>query len=154
SLAFVSASFERGSGLGDPTGEVETRSLEMFAWDREAAEYRFYATEPTGDEAAGLVELEVGPERCQGCHLTPSDLASTHMHALPIMNEMTQPWTHWNAEPGGFISHEFALPKRFMASRSFRDLFRPMAGGANVFEQIVRAGQARVVTARTKTRDL
>src|SRR4029453_4486433 len=92
---FIAASFrEEGSA------DVDARRIEMFAWDPESLRYHFYEASP--DEARDEVKLAVEPARCRACHLAPRGLSSTfgeRMPMTPIMNELTRPWVHWNAEP-------------------------------------------------------
>ena len=148
---FISASFEKFVGFGERTGEIDTRAIEMFAWDPNTREYRFYATEAVSDSESSGVRVEVAPSRCTGCHLTPTDLADTGMNALPIMNELTRPWSHWNAEPG-FPSHGFDIPEDVTESETFRVLVEPFKGSAAELEPIIRAGQDRAHLARLRTR--
>ena len=149
---FIAASFELFAGDGDePTGEIDTRALEMFAWDETARTYRFYATEPVGASPTTGIRFEVEPARCRGCHLTPTDLAAEGMPMTPIMNELTRPWTHWNAEPG-FPSHEFEVPSRVEGSESFETLAKEHLGPASELEQIIRAGHDRVALTRMRSR--
>ncbi len=146
---FISASFEKFVGDGEPTGEIDTRSLELFAWDATARVYRFYASEPAGEDSG--IRFEVEPERCRGCHLTPTDLAADDMPMTPIMNELTRPWTHWNAEPG-FESQEFEVPERVAGTDSFKELTGKFLSPASEFEQIIRSGHDRVALARMRSR--
>jgi hypothetical protein len=148
---FIAASFEKFVGDGEATGEVDTRSLEMFAWDATARTYRFYATEPVGEEEDSGIRFEVEPARCRGCHLTPTDLAAEGMPMTPIMNELTRPWTHWNAQPG-FESQEFEVPERVADSASFKELTGKFLAPASEFEQIIRAGHDRVALTRMRVR--
>ena len=37
--------------------------------------------------------------RCTQCHLNSRSLDDDGMPMLPIMNELSRPWPHWNAEP-------------------------------------------------------
>ena len=148
---FIAASFEKFVGDGEATGEVDTRSLEMFGWDATARTYRFYASEPVGDDEDTGIRFEVEPERCRGCHLTPTDLAAEGMPMTPIMNELTRPWTHWNAQPG-FESQEFEVPERVSSTDSFKELTGKALGPASEFEQIVRAGHDRVALTRMRLR--
>jgi hypothetical protein len=149
---FIAASFELFAGDGDqPTGEIDTRALEMFAWDEAARTYRFYATEAVGADPETGIRFEVEPARCRGCHLTPTDQAATGMPMTPIMNELTRPWTHWNAEPG-FPSHEFEVPDRVEGTDSFAALAKAHLGPATDLEQIIRAGHDRVALTRMRAR--
>jgi hypothetical protein len=148
---FIAASFEKFVGDGEATGEIDTRSLEMFAWDATARVYRFYATEPVGEPEESGIRFEVEPERCRGCHLTPTDLAAVDMPMTPIMNELTRPWTHWNAQPG-FESQEFEVPDRVAGSASFKELTGKFLAPASELEQIIRAGHDRVALTRMRAR--
>lgn len=150
---FIAASFPDDVGR-----DVHPRRLEMFAWDGGAGVYRFYAAEPTaGDPASVTVEVE--PAECQRCHLTPKDLPSAGMRMTPIMSELTQPWSHWNsqvpmfnAEDNPFPSHDFEVPEAVRTAENFVRYGVMHAGAAADFEQIVRAGHARVVGERVKER--
>ncbi len=145
---FISASFAKVGGFGEQaTGEVDTQALELFAWDETARAFRFYATEAAGTG----IRFEVEPARCRGCHLTPTDIAADGMHMLPIMNELTRPWSHWKAEPG-FESHGFTLPMNVKTSKTFKELVDPFPGSASEFEPIIRAGQDRAVLSRLRAR--
>ena len=148
---FIAASFEKFVGDGEAAGEVDTRSLEMFGWDATARTYRFYATEPVGDDEKTGIRFDVEPERCRGCHLTPTDLEAVDMPMTPIMNELTRPWTHWNAQPG-FESQEFEVPERVSSSDSFKELTGKFLAPASEFEQIIRAGHDRVALTRMRGR--
>ena len=70
----------------------------------------------------------------------------------PIMNEINQPWTHWNAEPG-FPSHEYELVERVKNAETFRDLATAHLGPASRLEEIIRfGGHEKVVGARARLR--
>jgi hypothetical protein len=73
------------------------------------------------------------------------------MAMLPIMNELTAPWTHWNAEPD-FPSHDYDIPAATEQSPHFVDLGAKHLGAAPRLEQIVRAGHAKVAGARARQR--
>lgn len=154
---FVAASFERFEG-GEPTGEIDTRAIEMFAWDDEARSYRFYATEPVFDSATA-VKVELEPARCRQCHTAPADAKALAMPMIPIMNELSRPWTHWNASPG-FPSHNFSIPDRARNSESYPALATGCIQddgsdgpcSASVFEGIIREAHDQVVGARTRKR--
>jgi hypothetical protein len=146
---FISAAFEDSA----QPGEIDTRSIEMFAWDPEAQLYRFYETFPL--DAAGKIRVDPSPTRCMQCHLTPSDLAPVGMPMTPIMNELTQPWTHWNVKNNrgeGFEPHQFTVPERALKSRSWAEVVQPFLAPAASFEAIVRDGHAEVAQVRVKTR--
>jgi hypothetical protein len=124
---FMSAPFATKDG-----SDVDPRKLEMFAWDGTSEEYRFYAAEPVGDSATE-VQIEVDPKdqtdegrqfRCQGCHFGPSLelFGQDHMRMLPIMNELTNPWGHWNARPGFPSDSTFTIPSNVARADSYADL--------------------------------
>jgi len=144
---FIAASFADG---GNPD-DVDVTNLEMFAWDTTARRYRFYATLPI--QGRDEVQIEVEVRRCTQCHLNSRSLDDDGMPMLPIMNEITRPWPHWNAEPD-FPSHTFELSDATRAAPNFSAL---TGGGrlasAALFEQIVRSGQSnRVIASRLRAR--
>jgi len=141
---FISAAFE---DFRNP-GEMDRKSIEMFAWDATARKYRFYETFPT---QGGKIRVDANPTRCMQCHLTTADIAPTAMRMTPIMNELTRPWTHWNADPG-FPSFDFQVPDRAKAADSWADLVAPWLGQASELEVIIRAGHDRVAGARVRER--
>lgn len=144
---FIAASFADPANPAD----VDVTNLEMFAWDTTARRYRFYATLPV--EGKDEVQVEVEVRRCTQCHLNGKSLDDEGMPALPIMNELTRPWPHWNAEPD-FPSYTFEVASETRAAPHFAAL----TGGGRLasaahFEQIVRSAQSnRVVAARLRTR--
>ena len=144
---FIAASFADPS---DPD-DVDVKNLEMFAWDTTALRYRFYATLPI--EGRDEVQVEVEVRRCTQCHLNSRSLDDDGMPMLPIMNELTRPWPHWNAEPD-FPSHSFEVSEATAAAPNFSAL---TGGGrlasAALFEQIVRSAQSnRVIASRLRAR--
>ncbi len=145
---FISAPEERfDRDTDEPTGDLELQFIEMFAFDKEKDEYVFYETFPTNDEAT--MAVNPSPTRCQQCHLTPSDFAPDGMRMTPIMNELTQPWTHWNGEPG-FSSHSFTVPDRAKNTRTWNDLIEPFLAPAAEFEKLVRRGHFLAAKERRK----
>ena len=145
---FIAASFE-----DQKTGDVDMRDVEMFAWDPTLRGYRFYAFKPGGAGIdQGLVELEVDPPRCEGCHTGPGGLDDSGMPMTPIMNELNRPWTHWNAEPG-FESHDYELPESVLDKPNFVALAEEHKAPASRFEEIVgTAIHEKVVTSRLRAR--
>ena len=126
---------------------VDPKTVHLAAWDSVAGLYRRYATAPTeGDEMA----VNVAPDFCLGCHAGPEKLGVW----MPVMNEMTSPWSGWNAAPG-FSSQLFDefLDPRFAADETYREVTREgLLDSAASFEPIVRTGIARVTGARLKQR--
>lgn len=145
---FIAASFLDPSNPFD----VDVRNLEMFAWDKTQRRYVFYATLPVpGSDTE--VQVQVEPRRCQQCHLNSRSLDDAHMPMLPIMNELTSPWPHWNAEPD-FPSHTFVLDDETRTAPNFTLLTAgDRLGSAVQFEQIIRAAQTnRVIATRLRER--
>ncbi len=154
---FISASFEKANRFGAGTGEIDTQALELFAWDKAEKRYVFYTIESTGFDDE--VEVEIEPERCMQCHTTPADLSAfgtltnnQTMPALPIMNELVQPWSHWVSEPS-FPNHGFGnIPTEITSKPSYTEIVTDFPGTANQLEKIIRAGQKKVVSARASLR--
>lgn len=141
---FIAASFADP----DNPAEVDLRTIETYAWDATKRRYRFYEAFAADD---GGIRVNPEPTVCAQCHLTSADTAPTDMHMTPIMNELTRPWTHWNAEPG-FPSFEFNVPSETLTSNSFQQLVDPFKGQANDLETIIRAGHDKVALARLRER--
>jgi hypothetical protein len=164
SEAFIAASFKHPKD-----DDIDDLRLEMFAWDEQARQYRFYATERAGGDK---VEVEVEPARCRECHLTPTDLPTARslatdsseittgqMRMTPIMNELTRPWSHWSSQVPmfndgdmPFPSHDFDVPASVRDAARFVRLARERAAEAQRFEDIIREGHARVTGARVRER--
>jgi hypothetical protein len=135
-------------GMPDENGDLALENLEMFAWDPVAAKYSFYATESDGN---GNLKVEVEPARCVECHKTPRDVDSVGMPMLPIMNELTKAWTHWNAGAGG-VSESFLLPRSLDDSKpKWKRFGVDKVGAASRLEKVIRDANAlRVTPARSK----
>jgi hypothetical protein len=132
-------------GNPDENDDLALDELEMFAWDPAAQKYFFYATKGTDDE----LEIEVEPARCLKCHLTPRDVDPVGMPRLPIMNELTKPWTHWNAGTGG-VSESFLVPVELEGKPKW-ERFGATSGAASRFEKVIRdANSLRVTPTRAK----
>ena len=144
---FIAASFADAANPDD----VDVSNLEMFAWDTTALRYRFYATLPI--QGRDEVQVEVEVRRCTQCHLNSRSLDDDGMPMLPIMNELSRPWPHWNAEPD-FPSHTFEVAEATRAAPNFAALTGDgRLASAALFEQIVRSAQSnRVVSARLRAR--
>jgi hypothetical protein len=134
-------------GVPDEDGDLHLDDLEMFAWDPVAAKYSFYAVTP-GDN--GDLEIEVEPARCVECHKTPRDVDSVGMPMVPIMNELTKAWTHWNAGPGG-VSESFLVPAALNGKPKWQRFGIEKVGAASRLEKVIRDANAlRVTPARAK----
>ncbi len=133
--------------------DLNIHTVEMFAWDPEAKHYRFYKTKLVA-ERDNLVQLEVDPAECADCHLGPEGLDNFAQPMLPIMNELTQPWQHWNASPG-FDSQEFDLPADIESAPNYEEYAgNTWKGSASVLEQIIKAGHEQVGQERVAIRRL
>jgi hypothetical protein len=132
--------------VGDMSG-MRSRQIHLAAWDDEAGAYRRYATAET---ATGEMAVNVQPTFCLGCHGGPERLDTW----VPLMNEMTSPWSGWNAHPG-FASQLFDehLGAQYADDATYREVTRAgLLDSAAAFEPIVRAGVARVTGARLRRR--
>lgn len=129
--------------------DVEPALVHMTAWDADAGRYRRYATAP---REGGGMNINVEPVFCLGCHAGPRELGTWQ----PLMNEMTNPWSQWNAEPG-FVSHVF--DEFFPAATSGGPVYAEVSAeglldSASNLEPIIRAGIDRVTGARMQDRKL
>lgn len=127
--------------------DVDPQDLHLSAWDEEAGAYRTYSTRPRAD---GEMGVNVSPDFCLGCHGGPQQLG----YWQPLMNEMTNPWSGWNAEPGfeSQLFEEFLDPDVADAP-----VYREITGedvldSASNLEPIIRAGIERVNAARVVAR--
>jgi hypothetical protein len=103
--------------------DVDPTRFRMAAWDAEAGRFHRYQFVPKD----GGLGVSVEPSFCTGCHGGPFAVPDW----APLMNEMTNPWAMWNAEPG-------------FASFHFDEMF-PADGGGEVFEGL--AAEARLDSA-------
>lgn len=128
--------------------DVDPQVLHLSAWDEEAGTYRIYSTRPTDD---GEMGVNVSPSFCLGCHGGPHQLP----YWQPLMNEMTNPWSGWNAEPG-FRSQLFDefLDDEIAGGAVYRDITAgDLLDSASNLEPIVRAGIERLNGARVLARE-
>jgi len=130
-------------------GDLEPNTLHMAAWDDDAGEYRRYST-LASEDGAGM-EVNVQPEFCLGCHGGPQKLP----YWQPLMNEMTKPWSQWNATPA-FQSQLFDadLDTGIASGTVYGEMMADdRISSASAFEPIVRAGISRVVRHRADRLD-
>lgn len=125
--------------------DVDPERFRLVGWDPTALVYHRYQVVPAND---GL-RVAVEPEFCTTCHGGPFGLTTW----TPIMNEMTNPWAQWNAEPG-FASFAFeALPDP--PGDVLGDLIAgDRLASASDLEPIIRAAIDRTTAARVAGRDL
>lgn len=128
--------------------DVDPQVLHLSAWDEDAGTYRIYSTRPTED---GEMGVNVSPAFCLGCHGGPQQLP----YWQPLMNEMTNPWSGWNAEPG-FRSQLFDefLDPAIASGPVYQDLTaEDLLDSASNLEPIIRAGIERLNGARVLERE-
>lgn len=131
----------------DDEQDFEPELIHMTAWDQEAGRYRRYSTFPAPE---GGMHINVEPSFCLDCHGGPRELGTWQ----PLMNEMTNPWSQWNAEPG-FASHVFDeyLSEATAQGVVYAEVSADgLLDSASNFEPIIRAGIDRVTGARIQTR--
>jgi len=131
--------------------DIDPRHMRMFAWDGTLRQYRTYELTAYGD--AGL-QVELDPPKCLQCHTTPANLDGSRMPFTPLMNELVNPWTLWNAQPD-FDSHQFeqTIDPRFESAPIYGELTGgdKLDSAAN-FEKHIRAALDRVTNARMRAR--
>jgi hypothetical protein len=124
--------------------DVDTDRFRLVGWDPTAAAYRRYQVVP----AEGGRAVAVEPAFCTACHGGPYGLSEW----TPIMNEMTNPWAQWNAEPG-FASFAFeAFPDAVGPALAELTAGDRLASASDL-EPIVRAAIDRTTVARLARRD-
>ncbi len=132
---------------GDDT-DVDPQVLHLSGWDEEAGTFRIYSTRPTDE---GEMGINVSPSFCLGCHGGPHQLP----YWQPLMNEMTNPWSGWNAEPG-FRSQLFDefLDDGIAEGAVYQDITADdLLDSASNLEPIIRAGIDRLNGARVLARE-
>ena len=96
------------------------------------------------------MDVNVEPTFCLDCHGGPEQLGLW----MPLMNEMTNPWSQWNAEPG-FRSHLFDehVPAGAKDLISYEQVSaEALLDSASNFEPIIRSAIDRVTGARAQRR--
>lgn len=128
--------------------DVDPQVLHLSAWDEQAGTYRIYSTRPVD---GGEMGVNVSPSFCLGCHGGPQQLP----YWQPLMNEMTNPWSGWNAEPG-FRSQLFDefLDPGIAEGPVYQDITADdLLDSASNLEPIIRAGIERLNGARVLARE-
>jgi hypothetical protein len=127
--------------------DVDPQNLHLAAWDDAAATYRTYSTRP---DASGEMAVNVSPQFCLGCHGGPHRTGFWQ----PLMNEMSNPWSGWNAEPGfrSQLFDEWLDPEVASGEVFGRLTAGDLLDSASELEPIVRAGIDRVTGARLASR--
>ena len=146
-LAFFALSFADKTGV-----DVDTRTIEMFAWDATTFQYRFYKGTPVKGSKTKIA-IELDPSECKECHLQPEHLEGLAMPMTPIMNELSAPWQHWFAEPQSF---DHTVAKATQDAPNFKLLAgagSPFRKSAARLEQTIRSAfTQRIATARLRVR--
>jgi hypothetical protein len=146
-MAFFALSFADESGI-----DVDTRTIEMFAWDATTFEYRFYKAEPV-EGSKDKVAVRLAPSECAECHRQPSYIKGAPMPMTPIMNELSAPWQHWFAEPQSFDHIVSDATKNAPNYKLLAGDGNPLRKSASRLEQTIRSAfQQRVATARLRVR--
>lgn len=134
-------------------GDINPRDFKAAVWDAKADRYNLY--EFKAEEGPdGPLYAYVEPKHCATCHTAPSNLDAPDLAFAPIMNELTNPWTLWNAEPD-FRSHHFddlLDPEVSRAPVYSAMLEGDRLGSAATFETIIRSALDRVAKARVDIR--
>ena len=127
---------------GDPL-DVNPQILHLSAWDPEAGAYRIYSTRP---DASGELGINVSPHFCLNCHGGPYHLP----YWQPLMNEKTNPWSGWIAEPGfeSQLFDEFLDPDIAAAPVYQAVTDSSLLDSASNLQPIIEAGIERVNGAR------
>jgi hypothetical protein len=122
-------------------GDLDGERFRMVGWDATARRYRRYQIVPRD----GALAVAIEPEFCSACHGGRSGGEPW----VPIMNELTNPWAQWNAEPSfrslGFEEHLEGLP----TGHVFDAVAAPgRLESASRLEPAIRAALDRVTAAR------
>jgi hypothetical protein len=128
--------------------DLDPEHVRVAAWDPEAGAYHRY--QMVARPESGGLGVAVEPAFCTSCHGGPFGVEAW----TPIMNEMTNPWAQWNAEPG-FASFQFdeAFPSGARGP-VFDELTQDgRLDSASNLEPIVRAAIDRTANARLSVRD-
>ncbi len=130
-------------------GDIDVHTVEMFSWDETRKGFNFYKTFAEGGDE---VFVEVEPAECADCHLGGRGLSAEHMPMLPIMNELTQPWEHWNASPG-FESQLHNISDEVREKANYNELTSDeWEASASELESTIRKAQKTVADQRVKLR--
>lgn len=129
----------------DARTDLDPDRFRLVGWDAPTSTYRRYQMVPQGDALGVSVE----PAFCTSCHGGPFGVQAW----VPIMNEMTNPWAQWHAEPS---FRSLAFDEAFDATQTgevFEALADPtLLDSASRLEPVVRAAIDRVTAARIAQR--
>lgn len=132
--------------------DIDGRNFKIAVWDDEADRYNLYELVASDEDAP--LQVSVEPGKCSNCHATPAALPVLGESFTPIMNELTDPWTLWNAEPD-FRSHRFdeLLDPGVAEGEVYAEMIAgDRLGSAADFETIMRAAFDRVAKSRLDLR--
>ncbi len=133
--------------------DIDPRNLKLVGWDSAARVYRLYELTPNEADPQTM-RLEIDPPKCRSCHAGPADLDNTQVPFAPIMNELVNPWTLWNAEPD-FRSHQFddTIDPVIAQAPIYKEMTAEgVLDSASNFEKHARAAFDRVTGARLRAR--
>ena len=125
--------------------DLDAERFRMVGWDAQVGAYRLYQMVPRHD----ALTVSVEPVFCATCHGGQSRRSTW----VPVMNEMTNPWAQWNAEPG---FRSVAFDEHF-ESTMIGEVFEAVADpirldSAARLEPVIRAGIDRVTAASVARR--
>jgi hypothetical protein len=146
-LAFFALSFPDKGKV-----DVDTRTIEMFAWDATAFQYRFYKAVPVKGSKTKMA-LQIDPSDCKECHTQPEHIEGLAMPMTPIMNELSAPWQHWFAEPQSFDHTVADATQNAPNFKQLAGVGSPLRKSAARLEQTIRSAfTQRIATARLRIR--
>ncbi len=133
--------------------DIDPHDFKMIAWDKSKRRYNLYEAKES-ESKVGMLTVELQPEKCFSCHTQSTRKGAPPIAWTPVMNELTNPWTLWNAEPD-FRSYQF--DELINPSVKEGTIYKEMTeearmGAAADFEIITRRAIDRVVSARLRTR--
>lgn len=139
--AFFALSFPNDEGT-----DVDTGRIEMYGWDPDTREYRFYKTEHSD---AGGLEVTIDPPECKTCHRAIDGVMQENTPMTPIMNELFRPWENWFSNPNPF---KFEVSDEVATAPEYSALVDGRAAPANELEIIITQAMANVSDARVRQR--
>ncbi len=132
--------------------DINPYDFKMVAWDKSKRRYNLYEAKPS--ESGEDLTVVIQPDACVSCHTQSTRKGAPPIEWTPVMNELTNPWTLWNAEPD-FRSHRFddLLNPNVADGEIYQEMTKEaLLGAASDFELITRRAIDRVVSARLRTR--
>lgn len=132
--------------------DIDPYDFKMVAWDKSKRRYNLYEAKKV--ESGEELTVALQPDACVSCHTQSTRKGAPPIAWTPVMNELTNPWTLWNAEPD-FRSHRFddLLNPNVADGEIYKAMTEEaLLGAASDFELITRRAIDRVVSARLRIR--